>query len=133
MVKAAASREEVLAVLARRDRTCGASPYRGSVLQNSVIGAAAAMVTSDAVSLSVAVAGLPMLLAQTKYFREFEAEADEYAFGLLRRKGYSPTAFASLMERLAKKEKKQMGLFTYISSHPMTAERVKRARAAAVE
>jgi hypothetical protein len=73
-----------------------------------------------------------MLLARTKYSREFETAADEYAFKLLRQKGYSPTAFAAIMERLAKgKEAKQAGLFAYISSHPMTKERAERAREAA--
>jgi Zn-dependent protease with chaperone function len=133
MVKAAVSREEVLAVLAHEIGHVELRHTLRSVLQNSVIGAAAAMVTSDAASLSLAVAGLPVLFARTKYSRQFEAEADEYGFGLLRQKGYSPAAFASVMERLGKKDMKQMGAFTYLSSHPMTAERVKRARAAAAE
>ena len=132
MVKAAASREEVLAVLAHEVGHVELRHTLRSILQNSVIGAAAAMVTSDAASLSVAVAGLPMLLAQTRYSRKFETEADEYAFRLLRQKAYSPAAFALLMERLAKaKEAKQAGAFPYLSSHPLTAERVERARAAA--
>ncbi|SPF45971.1 putative Peptidase M48 Ste24p [Syntrophobacter sp. SbD1] len=133
MVKVAASMEEVMAVLAHEIGHVELRHTMRSVLQNSVVGAATAMVTSDAASLSVAVAGLPMLLAQTKYSREFEAAADDYAFRLLRQKGYSPAAFASLMERLAKKDKKQMGVFAYISSHPMTKERVAAARAAAKE
>jgi predicted Zn-dependent protease len=55
------------------------------------------------------------LLAQTKYSWDFEAAADEYAFTLLKLKGYSPMAFA------------------YVSTHPVTAERVQRARDAAAE
>jgi predicted Zn-dependent protease len=103
------------------------------VLQNSVVATAAAAVTSDAASLSVAVSGLPALVAQTKYSREFEAAADEYGFRLLKQKGYSPMAFASLMERLAKKEGTETDPFSYVSTHPVTAERVQRARNAAAE
>jgi Zn-dependent protease with chaperone function len=131
MVKAAATTEEVLAVLAHEIGHVELRHTMRSVLQGSVVAAAAAIVTSDAASLSVAVAGLPAVLAGTKYSREFEAAADAYAFRLLKLKGYSPAAFASLLERLAKKDAKQTGAFAYISSHPLTAERVQRARAAA--
>jgi len=133
MVKAAEATEEVLAVLAHEIGHVELRHTMRSVLQNSVVAAAAAAVTSDAASLSVAVASLPLLVAQTKYSRKFEAAADEYAFSLLKQKGYSPTAFASLMERLAKKYEKETGPFAYVSTHPVTAERVQRARNAAAE
>jgi len=133
MVKAAKSPEEVLAVLAHEIGHVELRHTLRSVLQNSVVAVAAAAITSDAASLSVAVAGLPVLVAQTKYSREFEAAADEYAFKLLKRKGYSTAAFASLMERLAKKHEQEERAFAYVSTHPVTAERVKRARAAAQE
>ncbi len=106
MAKAAATTEEVLAVLAHEIGHVELRHTMRSVLQNSVVAAAAAAVTADAASLSVAIAGLPALVAQTKYSREFEAAADEYAFRLLKRKGYSPTAFASLMERLARERER---------------------------
>jgi predicted Zn-dependent protease len=82
-------------------------------------------------SLSVAVAGLPALLAQAKYSREFETEADEFAFQLLKQHGRSPEAFATLMERLAGEDDGAERSYAFLSTHPMTAERVQRARAAA--
>jgi predicted Zn-dependent protease len=75
----------------------------------------------------------PGILAQTKYTREFETAADDYAFTLHKRKGYSLKAFASIMERLAKGDEKESGPFAYISTHPLTAERIQRARRAAAE
>ena len=131
MVKAAESTEEVLAVLAHEIGHVELRHTMRSVLQNSIVAAAAAAVTSDAASLSVAVSSLPAIVAQTKYSREFETAADEYAFSLLKRKGYSPMAFASIMERLSRKYEKDTGPFAYISTHPVTAERVRRARDAA--
>ncbi len=131
MVKASQTTEEVLAVLAHEMGHVELRHAMRSVLQNSVIGAATAAVTSDAASLSIAVVSLPVILAQTKYSRGFEAEADEYAFKLLKQKGYSPMAFASIMERLAKKDENEMGEFAYLSTHPVTKERVQRARNAA--
>lgn len=133
MVKAAETTEEVLAVLAHEIGHVELRHSMRSVLQNSVVAVAAAAVTSDAASLSIAIAGLPALLAQRKYSRKFETAADDYAFRLLKQKGCSPSAFASIMERLAKKDESEMGPFAYVSTHPVTAERVRRARSAAAE
>jgi len=131
MVKAADSPEEVQAVLAHEIGHVELRHVMRSVLQNSAVAVAVAAVTADAASLSVAIAGLPVMLAQAKYSREFEAAADEYAFQLLKQKGYSPAAFASLMERIAAKHGDDERAFSYVSTHPVTEERVKRARDAA--
>ncbi len=133
MVKAADTQEEVLAVLAHEMGHVELRHTMRSLLQNSAVAVVAAAVTADAASLSVAVAGVPVLLAQTKYSREFEAAADEFAFKLLKQRGYSPLAFASLMERLAARHEEDERMFVYVSTHPVTAERMKRARAAAEE
>jgi len=133
MVKMANTQEEVLAVLAHEMGHEELRHTMRSLLQNSAVAVVTAAVTADAASLSVAVAGLPVLMAETKYSREFEAAADEFAFKLLKQKGYAPLAFASLMERLAKEYEEDENMFVYVSTHPVTAERMKRARAAAGE
>ena len=134
MAKAAVTPEEVLAVLAHEIGHVELHHTMRSLLQNSAVAIAVAAVTADAATLSAAIAGLPVLVAQRKYSREFEVAADEYAFRLLKQKGYSPAAFASIMERLAKKEGgKGSGGFAYLSTHPVTEERVQRARNAARE
>jgi Zn-dependent protease with chaperone function len=120
--------EEVLAVLAHEVGHVELHHTMRSVLQNSAVGILVATVTSDAATLSAAVTGFPMLLAQTKYSRDFEAAADDYAFELLKQKGYSPEAFASLMERLAKNHGNESRLADWISTHPVTSDRIKRAR-----
>lgn len=66
------------------------------VLQNFVVATVIATLTGDASSLSLAVSGLPVLLAQTKYSREFETEADEFAFA-----PQTEQHFSDLMERLS--------------------------------
>lgn len=100
------------------------------LLQNSVVGLVAATLTGDAASLSTAVAGLPVVVAQTRYSRGFETEADDYAFALLKKHGLSPEAFATLMERLSAKTGKKEGRLVFLSTHPVTAERIRRAREA---
>jgi len=131
MIKTAQSPEEVLAVLAHEIGHVESRHALRHVLQSSAVGVVAASVTSDAASLSVAVAGLPVLLAQTKYSRDFEAEADEYGFQLLKQHQLSPDAFASLMERLTQKQESTERAYAFLSTHPVTAERIKRAREAA--
>ena len=130
MVKAAETPDEVLAVLAHEIGHVELRHTMRGLLQNSIVGIAAAAITSDAATLSAAIAGLPVVVAERKYSRDFETAADEYAFRLLKQKGYSPEAFASIMERLAKRGGTQKGGFAYLSTHPVTAERVQRARAA---
>ena len=131
MITSAQSPDEVLAVLAHEIGHVELRHAMRHMLQNSAVAVVATALTADAASLSVAVAGLPAVLAQTKYSRQFETEADEYAFELLKRNNISPEAFASLMERLDQKKGDSSSPFGFLSTHPVTAERAQRARAAA--
>jgi len=131
MVQTAESPEEVLAVLAHELGHVERRHAMRHVLQDSAAAVTAAAVTADAASLGVAVAGLPAVLVQARYSREFETEADDFAFQLLRRRGLSPEAFATLMERLTRKQQDAERAFAFVSSHPVTAERIQRAREAA--
>jgi Zn-dependent protease with chaperone function len=132
LVNKAESPDEVLAVLAHEIAHVELRHAMRGIIQGSVVAVVAATVTADATSLNVAIAGLPALLAQTKYSRKFEADADEYAFGLLKRKGYSPAAFATLLERLSRPDRENaLGPFSYTSTHPVSADRIRRAHEAA--
>jgi Zn-dependent protease with chaperone function len=131
MIETAVTDDEVMSVLAHEIAHVELRHTLRSILQGSAVGLIAATVTADAATLSGAVAGLPVMLAQTRYSRSFEAEADDYAFRLLKEKGYSPDAFADLMERLSMAEPAMRGAMTWIATHPATSERVKKARAAA--
>jgi predicted Zn-dependent protease len=102
------------------------------ILRDSATAVVIATTTADAASLSVAVAGLPAMLATMEYSREFEAEADDYAFRLLQGAGISPLAFATIMERLQRElETDEDQELPFLSTHPGTTERIARARAAA--
>lgn len=126
MIEKAESEDEILAVLAHEAGHVERRHVLRQLLQGSVLGVAVAAITSDASSVSVAMAGLPVLLLKTKYSRKFEDEADDFAFDLLEKNAISPGAFASIMERIDKKGKLfGMG---YVSSHPETSERAERAR-----
>lgn len=89
------------------------------------------------------VAALPGVLASLSYSREMEEEADEYAIALLRKNGISPLPLAGLFERLAygpeeADDKEAPGWIweaaeSFLSSHPLDAERAERLRAARQE
>ena len=131
LVELADSKDEIMAVLAHEIGHIELRHAMRTILQDSIVAAAITTVTSDAVSLSAAVTGLPVILAQTKYSREFETAADTFAFHLLKKKGRSPEAFASIMQKLSSSEGHGSSAFSYMSTHPVTEERVQRARDAA--
>ncbi len=128
MVRAGETTEEVLAVLAHEIGHVELHHIMRSVLQSSVVAVAVAAITSDAAALNGAVAGLPLIVMNTKYSREFETEADEYGFRLLSNKGLSPAAFASIMEKISKNNKGPANEWMYLSTHPLTEKRIARAR-----
>lgn len=132
MIGLAESAEEVYAVLAHEIGHVERRHSLRHIVQNSVTAAVAAAFTSDVSSLTLAVSGIPVLLAQAKYSREFETEADTFGFALLKKNDISPEYFATLMERLsANRNPGTEGRMAFLSTHPVTAERIARARAAA--
>jgi Zn-dependent protease with chaperone function len=108
-----------------------------TALQAAGLAAISAAVLGDAVSVTSLAVTVPTAVLQNGYSRAFEADADEYAFGRLKQLGISPAAFADAMELLEKssrgdQDKKQApSSFDYFSTHPATAKRIERARAAA--
>jgi predicted Zn-dependent protease len=68
-------------------------------------------------------------LAFLKFSRDAEREADLLGMEYMYATGYDPTAMVSFFEKAAALERKQKGyLARAFDTHPMTAERVKRAQ-----
>jgi Zn-dependent protease with chaperone function len=70
------------------------------------------------------VAGLPAMVLEMKYSRDFEIEADEFGISLMQRQGLDTRPTGRLFELLLKQEGGTGP--TILSSHPPTAERAKR-------
>lgn len=70
---------------------------------------------------------------QGAYGRAAEAEADRRAVALLRRAGLRTTGLADLFERLAEARPEVPEALAWLATHPSSAERAERARAAASE
>jgi Zn-dependent protease with chaperone function len=101
-----------------------------SVLQGSAVAIVAAYFAGDVGSASTVVVGIPTFLLQNHYSRAFEAQADDYALALLAAHDISPRAFADVMRKFDKEYPDQEDL-AYLSTHPLNAERIAHAEAAA--
>jgi len=104
------------------------------------------MVTGDLSSSDDLLITLPTLLSTSAFSRQHEEEADDFAFKLMKKANIDPLHFAHIMEKITgidhtKNEKKEADMdeksksrikkvFSYLSSHPITEERIKRAEEA---
>ena len=107
-----------------------------ALARSSLTAAAAAALFGD---FSAVAAGVPALLVNMRYSRAMETEADEYAIGVLRGRGISTAPLADLFGALDEARRKQgrnrlpdwLAQGTeYVASHPASAERSARLRAA---
>ena len=129
MVTMAKEDDELIGVLAHEVGHVRQRHIMRQLLQNSVTGLLLVMLTGDVGTASSLAAALPTLLLQTKFSRDFETEADEYAARYLQSVHISPKHLANLLQRLARKNTKgESNLVGFLSSHPLTAERIKRLR-----
>ncbi len=132
MVKLAANEGELMAVLAHEIGHVRGKHALRLILQDSGVVVLVTALAGDAVSMTFLAAALPTALLQSHYSRQFEAEADEYAFAHLKRHGYSPQVFADMMGRMQRADRHaagEGGVLQYFSTHPLTDERIERARA----
>jgi len=128
LVQLAQRDEEVIAVLAHEFGHVAHRHGLRRALQSSAMGLLAVLLTGDVSSTSAMVAALPTLLVEAQYSQAFEREADRYAYEYLTRRGIEPAHFANLMERLEQRRRGAGGALAYLSSHPPTAERLRRLR-----
>lgn len=150
LVSLARNDEEIEGVLAHE---LGHVHYRHGLrmlLQGSAVALAMTAWFGD---FSTLLATVPTVLLQTRYSRGFETQADDYATRMLLANDIPPSRLADLLERLSREHRDKRGQGSaaqdkgkaadksgkpgaeeeqsdYISSHPATAERLKRLRAA---
>jgi Zn-dependent protease with chaperone function len=118
--------DEIAAVLAHE---IGHGQHRHGlqgVLRSSSALLLVSTVTGDLSTLTSFASTLPFLLLQRGYSREFETEADDYAVELMRRAGIDAHHFESILKKLEEARPKEGTDFTYLSTHPNTAARIKR-------
>jgi predicted Zn-dependent protease len=84
-------------------------------------------VTGDAAGTSELFYGMPVMLTELAYSRQFEREADQYALDYLRARNIPTVHFARLMRRIDRWQEKHHGnrMPGYLSTHPKTTERLR--------
>lgn len=95
------------------------------LLQNSAVVLIIVSITGDVASLTSLSAALPTMLAEAKYSRDFEREADQFALRYLREHNIRLGYFADILLRLERDRPSGSGVHDYLASHPATTERVK--------
>lgn len=128
LVELAAHDDGLVAVFAHE---VGHVVYRHGLrqaIQSSLLALGIVLVTGDLSSTSGFVAALPALLAESRFSRDFEREADDYALSYLDRAGIDPERFAELLQRLEQAAGERALNVPFLSSHPSTEERVHRLR-----
>lgn len=100
------------------------------MLQASVVGLAMSWYVGDISSL---LAMAPTVLLEARYSRDFENSADHFAADLLRRNRILPARLADILQKLEAAQMATdgqsaaiMDQLGYLSSHPNTADRVRR-------
>lgn len=103
-----------------------------SVAQSASVFVVLSLALGDVSALSVLGAGLPAFLVNNHFSREFERQADDYAFDLLKAHRRSPLDFAAAMKKLSGNgaANEFESRFHYLSTHPTSAERIEAARQA---
>ena len=125
LVELSEDQDEVIAIIAHE---IGHLQHRHSVrmvLQNSAVAVLVATITGDPFSTSSLVVALPTLLAHSKYSRDFETEADDYAYHFLLDNNIETSTFSNMLERITD-DAKESGIEVYLSSHPTTIDRLQR-------
>lgn len=124
---------EIIAVLAHERGHIERRHAMRMVLQSSVVGLVMTWYVGDVSGL---LATVPAVVAQAKYSRDMESEADEYAERTMRLNAMSPCLLSGILDKLEAshlagnaEEKHADGagkgeeLMDYLSSHPATKER----------
>ncbi len=127
MVDIAESDDEVSAVLAHEvGHLIGRHGLR-ILLQDSASALIIAGLTGDLTNVTALSATLPTVLMQTKYSRDFEREADEFAFDYLESSGIRTDVLQELLLRLDDATSGDGdSIRGWLSSHPQSKDRVKQ-------
>lgn len=109
------------------------------VIQSSAVTLALVMLAGDASAVDEWTLALPATVLQSQYSREFESEADVYAFERMAILGLDPVHFGNALHRItsdalqdsplsAKDSQRAETFLKYLSSHPPSEERAAMAK-----
>ncbi|NVM74933.1 putative Zn-dependent protease [Duganella sp. SG902] len=129
LVKLLDSDAAVMAVLAHELGHLHQHHGMRRMIQGSIVTAVSGLVFGD---MSALMATAPALLLDMKYSRDAEREADDYAVAMMLHNGLGVQPLVEVFARFQQLEREEGGDMGYLSSHPPSAERLERIRAAGV-
>ena len=98
--------EQVMAVLSHELGHVRNHHTTRMILQDSMVALLATMVLGDVSAVASLATTIPTILLHTGYSRDFEREADQFAFALLKQTGRSPRLFAQALTTLQDESKR---------------------------
>jgi predicted Zn-dependent protease len=116
---------ELIAVLAHEIGHVRGRHTLRQLLQTSAGALLISAITGDASSITALGAALPTLLIETKYARDLEMEADDFALDYLQAQGISRGHFADILLRLEEHVATPRPP-DFLSTHPDSKERARR-------
>ncbi|MGD9209907.1 MAG: M48 family metallopeptidase [Desulfobacteraceae bacterium] len=129
LVKLAQNDEELIAILAHEIGHVVHRHGMRRIMQDSLLSFAFMALTGDASGVSEIFLGLPVVLTELAYSREFERSADQYALDYLTSQNISSERFADILARIDEENRHLEGddkkWHNYLSTHPSTLERIK--------
>ncbi len=117
--------EELAAVMAHEVGHARHRHALRALIQNSVVAGLLFLLLGDPSAAATIAAGIPTLLIERSYSREFEREADDVAFEYLAARGIPDRRFADVLARLAV-EAGDSDAPNWLSTHPSAGDRTRR-------
>lgn len=125
MVALAQHDDELAAVMAHEVGHARHRHALRALIQNSVVAGLLFLLLGDPSGATAIAAGIPTLLIERGYSREFEREADDVAFEYLAARGIPDHRFMDLMLRL-EAEVGDTDAPNWLSTHPRAGDRIRR-------
>ena len=153
MVNLASNDHELIAILGHEIGHVVHRHILRRMIQNSSISILILFITGDVSSASSLVLALPTFLFNLSYSRDFEIEADDFAYNFLIKNNLDPDSFAQIMQRLKYYNSKKLNcndsktemcqknknldgnedegdfikqITPYLSTHPETENRIRK-------
>ena len=132
MITIAEHDDELTAVMAHETGHVAHRHAMRRIVQDSLLSFTLLALTGDASGAAELFLGLPVMLTELAYSRQFERDADRYTLDYLHRHRIPASRFADLLERLDQRRKKlkgpKEGWSGYLATHPSTPERIREFR-----
>jgi len=126
LVKLLDNDEELMAVLGHELGHIIEHHFTRRLIQSSTVAIGVSFLFGD---VSNIIAGVPTVLLDLKYSRDAERDADQFALFILKNNGIPVTKLADVFTKLQRQFKGSEPV-PYLSSHPLTEERLEQIRQA---